>query len=276
MNKVIIITGASSGIGKATAIQLLREGFTVYAMARRVELMEDLKALGAKVFKLDVTSDFSMEEAINIVIKESGRIDGLVNNAGYGSYGALEEVSLDEARRQFEVNVFGLARMSQLVIPVMRQQKSGTIINITSIGGKIYMPFGSWYHSTKHAVEGLSDCLRLELEPFGIKVVMVEPGPIKTEWDSIAADHLLKASGNGVYQNAAKSFGKMLAASYEGNTASTPEVIAATIVKAIKAKNPKTRYAAGKMAKTLIFSRWLLSDKMFDGVVKSELKRRSK
>ncbi len=276
MNKVIIITGASSGIGKATAIQLLREGFTVYAMARRVELMEDLKALGAKVFKLDVTSDFSMEEAINIVIKESGRIDGLVNNAGYGSYGALEEVSLDEARRQFEVNVFGLARMSQLVIPVMRQQKSGTIINITSIGGKIYMPFGSWYHSTKHAVEGLSDCLRLELEPFGIKVVMVEPGPIKTEWDSIAADHLLKASGNGVYQNAAKSFGKMLAASYEGNTASTPEVIAATIVKAIKAKNPKTRYAAGKMAKTLIFSRWLLSDKMFDGIVKSELKRRSK
>ncbi len=276
MNKVIIITGASSGIGKAAAVQLLQEGFVVYAMARRIEMMDDLKKLGAKVVKLDVTSDFSMVEAVNFVKNDAGRIDGLVNNAGYGSYGAVEEVNLDEARRQFEVNVFGLARMSQLVIPIMREQMSGTIVNITSIGGKIYMPFGGWYHSTKHAVEGLSDCLRLEMEPFGIKVVIVEPGPVKTEWDSIAADHLIKSSGNGVYQKAAKGFAKMLAGSYEGNNASTPDVIAATIVNAIKSKNPKTRYATGKMAKVLVFSRWLLSDKLFDGVLKSEMKRRSK
>lgn len=274
--KVVVITGASSGIGKAAARLLLAKQYTVYAMARRLEKMDDLKQTGAHVLSVDVSKDETMVAAIAAIQENEGRIDVLVNNAGYGSYGSVEDVPMDEARRQFEVNVFGLGRMTQLVAPIMRAQQSGTIINITSIGGKVYMPFGGWYHATKHAVEGLSDSLRMELAPFGIQVVIVEPGPIKTEWDGIAAANLIKTSGQGAYEKNALGFAKMLQASYEGNNASAPELIAKAIVKAIEAKKPKTRYIAGKMAKTLIFSRWLLSDKLFDWVVGSEIKRRSK
>jgi short-subunit dehydrogenase len=273
--KVVIITGASSGIGKATAALLLSKHYVVYALARRLEKMEDLKQAGAHVLSVDVSKDNDMVTAVASVIENEGRIDVLVNNAGYGSYGSVEDVPIDEARRQFEVNVFGLGRMTQLVSPIMRAQHSGTIINITSIGGKVYMPFGGWYHSTKHAVEGLSDCLRMELAPFGVKVVIVEPGPIKTEWDGIAAENLIKTSGKGAYKTNALGFANMLRGSYEGSNASDPSVIADTIVKAIVSGKPKTRYVAGKMAKALVFSRWLFSDKLFDWVVSSEIKRRS-
>ncbi|WP_043436491.1 SDR family NAD(P)-dependent oxidoreductase, partial [Arthrobacter sp. I3] len=165
---VAFVTGASTGIGFETAKKLASAGFTVYAGARRVELMEPLKASGVKVVALDVTDEASMSAAVGDVLAAHGRIDVLVNNAGYGTYGSLEEVELAEGRRQFDVNVFGLARMTQLVIPAMRAARAGRIINISSIGGKMYEPLGAWYHATKFAVEGLSDSLRLELKPHGI------------------------------------------------------------------------------------------------------------
>lgn len=181
MKRTVLVTGASSGIGKATTLKLLSEGYRVYASARNLAKLESLAAKGAEILKLDVTQDHSMQSGVDRILQECGRLDILINNAGYGSYGALEDVAIDEAKYQFEVNVFGLGRLTQLVLPHMRRQSSGKIVNITSVGGKIYEPLGSWYHATKFAVEGLSDCLRLELKPFGIDVIIIEPGPIKTE-----------------------------------------------------------------------------------------------
>jgi hypothetical protein len=168
MSKIALVTGASAGIGEATARALVAAGYKVFAGARRLDRMAGLAALGATLLKLDLTDDASIVAAIEAIKSGAGRIDVLVNNAGYGSYGALEDVPLDEARRQFDVNVFGLARLCQLVLPIMRAQKSGKIVNVTSIGGKIWEPLGSWYHATKFAVEGLSDCLRVEVGHFGI------------------------------------------------------------------------------------------------------------
>jgi NAD(P)-dependent dehydrogenase (short-subunit alcohol dehydrogenase family) len=182
MNKVAFVTGASAGIGEATARALLAAGYTVFAGARRLDRMAGLAALGATLLKLDLTDDASSVAAVEAIKSGAGRLDVLVNNAGYGSYGALEDVPLDEARRQFDVNVFGLARLCQLVLPTMRAQKSGKIVNVTSIGGKIWEPLGSWYHATKYAVEGLSDCLRVEVGRFGVDVIVIEPGAIRTEW----------------------------------------------------------------------------------------------
>ena len=177
------VTGASSGIGEATARHLAGLGLTVYAGARRVERMESaLAPHGIRPIALDVTDDASMRAAVDRILAETGRIDALVNVAGYGSYGAVEDVPLDEARRQFEVNLFGLGRLIQLVLPSMRARARGRIVNISSIGGKIYEPMGAWYHATKFAVEGFSDSLRLELRPFGIKVVIIEPGLTESEW----------------------------------------------------------------------------------------------
>ena len=177
MNKTAFVTGASAGIGEATARALLAAGYRVFAGARRLDRMAELAAAGATLLKLDLTDDASIVAAVNAIKSEAGRIDVLVNNAGYGSYGALEDVPLSEGRRQFEVNVFGLARLCQLVLPMMRAQKSGKIVNITSIGGKIWEPLGGWYHATKFAVEGLSDCLRVEVARFGIDGRSAPSGP---------------------------------------------------------------------------------------------------
>src|SRR6478672_3328346 len=201
---VALVTGGSSGIGESTARALLAKGFTVYAVARRVDKMAALASAGVRTFAMDVTDDASMAAGISRIVEEQGRIDVLVNNAGYGSYGAVEDVPIDEARRQFEVNVFGLARLVQLVTPHMRAQGSGRIINISSIGGKFYEPFGAWYHATKFAVEGFSDSLRMELSPFGVQVVIIEPGPIVTEWNAISRDSLVEASRGGAYEGRAE------------------------------------------------------------------------
>lgn len=263
MKQVVLVTGASAGIGKETANLLAENGFTVYGAARRIEKMQDLKALGVHLLAMDVTDEASMIAGVQEIIREEGRIDVLVNNAGYGSYGALEDVPLSEARYQFEVNIFGLARLCQLVIPTMRAQHSGKIINISSIGGSFGEPHGSWYHATKFAVEGLSDSLRLELKQFGIDVVVIKPGAIVTEWNKIARDNMMNVSGNSVYKDLVAKHVKMFERA-DGKMGSKPVVIAKVIKKAIDSKKPKTRYAAGAGAKPILFLRWLLSDRMMD------------
>ena len=194
---VALITGASSGIGHATALALAASGWVVYGAARRVDRMQELEASGCHVLEMDVTDDASLRAGVDRILTEQHRLDVLVNNAGYGSYGALEDVPIDEARRQFEVNVFGLARLTQLVLPTMRALGRGRIINVSSIGGRIYEPIGSWYHATKFAVEGLSDSLRIELAPHGIDVVIIQPGPIRTEWNTISRRSAEEYSGDG-------------------------------------------------------------------------------
>lgn len=266
MKKVALVTGASSGIGEASVRRLLAAGFTVYAAARRVDKMQPLAAAGAKVLSLDVCDDASMVTAVEHILNESGRIDVLLNNAGYGAYGALEDVPMSEARRQVEVNLFGLARLIQLVLPAMRAQQSGRILNVSSIGGKIHEPFGTWYHATKFAVEGLSDCLRMELAPFGIDVVVIEPGAIKTEWAGIAAQSMLDASGNTAYRSGALAHAAMFAGAEQNS--SDPKLIADVVLRAVQARRPRTRYAAGMGAKPILFLRWLLSDRAFDGFMR--------
>ncbi|PWK92281.1 oxidoreductase [Fulvimonas soli] len=268
MNKIALVTGASSGIGEATVRRLAADGWRVYAAARRVERMQTLAALGARVLALDLCDDASMVAAVETVRSECGRLDALVNNAGYGSYGALEDVPLEEARRQFEVNVFGLARLTQLALPTMRAQGGGTIVNVTSIGGKMHEPLGSWYHATKFAVEGLSDCLRMELAPFGIRVVVVEPGAIRTEWSGIARDSLLARSGHTAYAAQAEAHARMLSGGDTSALASPPEVVAATIARALRARRPRTRYATGGGARTILLLRRLLSDRGFDALMR--------
>lgn len=271
MKKTAIVTGASSGIGAATAEQLLKEGWTVFACARRRERMVNLERKGAITLELDVTRDESMRAMVDSVLRHTTRIDALINNAGYGSYGALEDVPMEEGRAQFEVNVFGLARLTQLVLPFMRAQGSGKIVNVTSIGGKIHEPLGSWYHATKFAVEGLSDCLRMEVSPFGIDVIVIEPGAIKTEWSGIAQTKVLEVSGASAYQTQARLRAGMLA--YADRGASNPTVIALTISKALQSMKPKTRYAAGSGAFVMLLLRRILSDRGFDWVMEAVARR---
>ena len=267
MDKTAFVTGASAGIGEATARALLAAGYRVFAGARRLDRMAGLAAAGATLLKLDLTDDVSIVAAVNTIKNAAGRIDVLVNNAGYGSYGALEDVPVDEGRRQFEVNAFGLARLCQLVLPMMRAQRSGKIVNVTSIGGKIWEPLGAWYHATKFAVEGLSDCLRVEVAPFGVDVIVIEPGAIRTEWAGIARDGLLQMSGGSAYAELAKRHARMLATADTSSLASPPEVVARTIVRAVTARRPKTRYATGGGARTILFLRKILPDRMFDRLI---------
>ena len=237
--RVALVTGGSSGIGEATALALREAGLEVYAVARRVDRMAGLEAAGVHAFAMDVTDDASMVAGIDRIIRERGRIDVLINNAGYGSFGAVKDVPIDEARRQFEVNLFGLARLTQLVTPYMRSQKSGTIINISSVGGVIYEPFGAWYHATKFAVEGLSDSLRVELRPFGIHLVIVRPVGVVTEWNTISRDSLLEISKGGAYEKYAVRAVRALKAADNKLLSSSAEMIAKTIVKAATAKQPQ-------------------------------------
>lgn len=270
MKKVILITGASAGMGKSAAEFLLEQGHTVYGAARRTEKMKDLEAKGMGVVSLDLTIDESIVNAVNTVMEKEGKIDVLVNNAGYGSYGSVEEVPIAEAKRQFEVNIFGLARITQLVLPGMREQKSGRIVNISSMGGKIYTPMGAWYHATKHALEGWSDCLRLEVKEFGIDVVVVEPGGIKTEWGGIAMENLKKVSGNGPY---AKMTNQVVAALDNGGSNLSPvELLGKEIAKASTEAKPKTRYLKGYMAKPLVALRKWVGDRTFDNILLSQFK----
>ncbi|WP_427891354.1 oxidoreductase [Kribbella sp. GL6] len=266
--KVALVTGASSGIGEATARELVAAGYTVYAAARRVERMTSLTDEGIRPIRMDVTDDVSLQEGIAKIIAEAGRIDVLVNNAGYGSYGALEDVPLDEARYQFEVNVFGAARLTQLVLPHMRARRVGKIVNITSMGGKIHTPLGAWYHATKFALEAISDCLRLEVAPFGIDVIVVEPGGVRSEWAGIAADKVRTVSSDSAYAPQGNAVADSLASDSTQRRSSPPELIGRTITKAVAARSPKTRYAIGYGAKPMIFLRDVLPDRTFDAFIR--------
>ncbi len=269
---VALVTGASSGMGKETAKQLLEDGYVVYTAARRVEKMLDLENLGAIAIKMDITKEADVVSAVETIQKQHGGVDVLVNNAGFGMYGAMEDTSIEDAKYQFDVNLFGLARLTQEVLPYMREKRAGRIINISSVGGKIYTPLGSWYHATKHALEGWSDCLRLEVESFGIDVIIVQPGLIKTEFGDVLKGPMLARSGSTAYSNLANSVASVTDQTYEKGGASHPSVIAKTISGALKSRKPKTRYAAGKLANPILFVRKWFSDRAFDWVIMSQVR----
>ena len=258
-----LVTGASSGIGSAIAVALQRDGYQSYGGARRVERMEQLRKHGVRPLQLDVTDETSMQDAVSQIHEEVGRITVLVNNAGYGLYGTLEEVPMSEARHEMEVNLFGLARLTQMVLPEMRQARHGSIVNISSVGGKFGEPFGAWYHASKYAVEGLSDSLALEMAPFGVKVVTIEPGGIRSEWSEIAADNLLKTSGQGDYGAEANKAAQRMRDFYETKLAGSPEQVAQGVVKVLHRRSPNFRYAVAGGAKPLMLLRKLTTDRLF-------------
>ena len=272
--KVILITGASSGIGFDTAQALAAQGHRVYAAARRVELMEPLKACGVQVLRMDVTDEASMAEGVATILDREGRIDVLFNNAGYGYFGAVENVSMAEARRQVEVNVFGLARLCQLVLPVMRSQGSGRIINTSSVAGKAVFYFGAWYNVTKYAVEALSDAMRIEAKPFGIDVVLIEPGPIKTDWGIIAARNLIDSSACTAYEQQARPWANAMRWAYESNLFSSPQVITHAVCHAVNSRHPHTRYCRGRGAHLTLDLHALLPTRWWDAFVRQAAKLR--
>ncbi|WP_156158951.1 oxidoreductase [Demequina gelatinilytica] len=265
MPLVILITGASSGMGREAALRLAADGHTVYAAARRTDLLEALRPHGIVPLELDVTSDEDCTRAVATVLDESGRIDVLVNNAGYGLYGPVEEVPLEEARRQFDVNLFGLARLTQLVLPHMRERGTGRIVNISSMGGRIYTPMGAWYHASKHALEGWSDCLRYELAPFGIDVVVVEPGSVRSEWGPRMSGRLADFA-DGPYRAMVAS---MVASGGDGRDRATPAaVLGEVFAEAATAPRPRRRYVKGYLARPAMAVRRWLGDGVYEAMVR--------
>ena len=268
MSQVILLTGASSGIGYNTAKDLAAAGHTVYGAARRLEKLEELRPFGVIPLQLDITDEASTKKAVETILAEQGRVDVLVNNAGYGSYGAIEDVTLDEARNQFEVNLFGLARLTQLVLPQMRAQRSGRIINVSSMGGRLTTFMGAWYHATKYALEAFSDALRMETSDFGIQVSIIEPGGIKTDWGMIAADKLEESARGGAYESIARKTAANMRRHYSSESLSDPAIISKVITHAIEAKKPKTRYLIGFMAKPAVLMHTVLPDRTFDKIIR--------
>jgi short-subunit dehydrogenase len=269
--KVILITGASSGMGKETAKKLILQGHTVYTVARRIDQMQDLKLIGGHPIQMDITNENDIQHVVETIIKQEGKIDILWNNAGYGLYGSVEDVPVQDARQQFEVNLFGLAAITQKVVPFMRKANSGTIINTSSMGGKMYTPMGAWYHATKHALEGFSDCLRLELKQFNIQVVILEPGIISTEFGDVMLKNISKHSAKGAYAGITEKLVLATQKMYDSGKGSKASIIADTVSKIINSPNPKTRYRVGMWAKPMVWLRIYLGDKIFDKIVMSQV-----
>lgn len=276
MKKVILITGASSGIGKDTALSLIKENHVVYGVARRLEMMKDIVQAGGHAIKMDILKERNIDDVVNQIIKEQSRVDVLINNAGYGLWGAVETISIDEARRQFDVNIFGLAYLTKKIIPIMRKQKSGKIINMSSMGGKVYTPFGAWYHATKYALEGWSDCLRIELKSFGIDVILIEPGVIKTEFQDVMMDSTVERSIGTPYEKKLKALEKATQEMYARGIGSPPSTITKLIIKAINSHNPKRRYVGGLFAKPMLFIKKWFGDKMYEKAIMSQIKKAKK
>jgi NAD(P)-dependent dehydrogenase (short-subunit alcohol dehydrogenase family) len=263
----VLITGCSTGIGRATALRLAGSGWTVYATARRVETLAELEAAGCTALPLDVTDEASMEAAVAQVAPPLG---ALVNNAGYSLSGALETLPLEEVRRQFETNVFGLLRLTQLVLPQMREARNGRIVNLSSMGGRLTFPGGGAYHATKWAVEALSDVLRVEVAPFGIDVVVIEPGLIKSAFGETAAAGV--GDGDGTYAAFNASVAKATREVYEGPAARLgggPEVVAEAIQKALERRKAPTRVPVTPSARILMGLHAVLPDRLWDRAVKS-------
>lgn len=265
--KVAIVTGASSGIGKQIAKNLNRNGMEVYAVARKVYQMNDLDDLGIHTRHLDVSDYDEIDRVVDEIAQEAGRIDVLVNNAGLGVFGPAEEVDLAAGEYEFKVNVFGLMKMIQAVLPYMRQQHSGRIINMSSIDGKIYNLLGSWYVGAKYAVEGISNALRLELKPFGIDVIVIEPGAIRSAWKDTATGQMVAQAANGPYAKLARKLADFFTLSYK--FASEPRVVARMVDRAAFSRRPKTRYVGGAGAKPILALHAVLPDKCFDAFLDS-------
>ena len=276
MKKVILITGASSGIGKDTALSLIKEGHVVYGVARRLEMMKEIVQAGGHAIKMDILKERNIDDVVNQITKEQNRVDVLINNAGYGLWGAVETISINEAKRQFDVNIFGLAYLTKKIIPIMRKQKSGKIINMSSMGGKVYTPFGAWYHATKYALEGWSDCLRIELKSFGIDVILIEPGVIKTEFQDVMMDSTVERSIGTPYEKKLKALEKATQEMYARGIGSPPSTITKLIIKAINSHNPKRRYVGGLFAKPMLFIKKWFGDKMYEKAIMSQIKKASK
>lgn len=271
--QVVLITGASSGIGKETAKALIQSGFTVYAVARRIEQMMDLKEMGGFPLKMDITKEEEINGVVEHITELEGQIDILINNAGYAFQGPVEQVPVDEVRRMFEVNLFGLGLLTQKVLPIMRAQNSGKIINISSGAGKVYFALGAWYVASKHALEGWSDSLRVELKSFNIDVVIIEPGAISTEFNDVALNPLLERFADGPYSKMVKSLADFSRdAEKDNKNSSPPSVITDLIVESIKSKRPKPRYAGGAMVKPVMFVRKWGGDRLYDWVISRMVK----
>ena len=274
----ILITGSSSGIGRSSALALHGAGRTVYATARRLESIKDLADQGIRTLALDVTDEESMTTAVEAIEAESGPVGVLINNAGYGLYGAVEQVPMADIRRQFETNFFGLVRLTQLVLPGMRKARQGRILNVSSMGGRVTLPGGAFYHASKYAVEAFSDALRMEVAQFGIDVVLIEPGPVKTPWNDVAAgsmDGSAPADGSqGAAEDPYAAYKKAVAGSFTtvqdgplGRLASSADDIAEVIVKAVTAGTPRTRYLINAVAKSMLATRRLLPTRASDAVL---------
>jgi NAD(P)-dependent dehydrogenase (short-subunit alcohol dehydrogenase family) len=266
VSKAVLVTGSSSGIGRAVALRLAERGWDVYASARRPDSIADLAERGCRIVQLDVTDEGSMVAAVRRIEAERGAVGVLVNNAGYGQGGPIEEVPLDAMRRQFETNVFGLARLTQLVLPGMRRQRWGKVVNLSSMGGRLTLPGGGVYHATKHAVEALSDALRFEVKGFGVDVVVIEPGVIKTRFGDVNVDSIDLGDPDGPYADFNAGVARVVAGAYspKARGMGTSEGVAAVVERALSARRPKTRYVYPAMGRALITARRLLPDRAFD------------
>ena len=269
---VILVTGCSTGIGRATAVEAAERGHRVFASARRLEDVADLAATGIDTVRLDVTDGSSVADAVATVLARAGRIDALVNNAGYGQYGAIEDVTPEEWRRQFDVNVFGSLAVLRAVLPAMREARSGTIVTVSSVAGKVSIPFAGPYCASKHALEAISDALRVEVAPWKIRVVVVEPGPITTHFGDRTRDataRILQTPGpySSFYANAERASEKDF---QRGKR--RPEVVARVIVGAIESPRPRTRYRVAPLAKILVPLKKVASDRFLDRRMKRALR----
>jgi NAD(P)-dependent dehydrogenase (short-subunit alcohol dehydrogenase family) len=274
-SRPVLITGCSSGIGWATAEHLVRGGWNVYATARKPEAIDELAKRGAKTLALDVTDAASMRSAVEEVERD-GPIGALINNAGYSQSGAIETIPMDSVRRQFETNFFGLMRMCQLVLPGMRGARSGRIVNLSSMGGRLVFPGGGVYHATKHAVEALSDALRWEVAGFGIGVVIIEPGLIVTRFGEAAVGSMADTDDSAPYTKFNTAVAAATAGAYEGPMArlgAGPEAVAKKIERAISARHPRPRYKVAASAHMLLGMRGLMTDRMWDRMMGSQFPR---
>ena len=273
-NTPVLITGCSTGIGRATAERLARRGMTVYATARRPESIEDLKQSGCRTLALDVTDEASMQAAVTAVEQAEGSVGALVNNAGYSQSGAVETIPMDELRRQFETNVFGLVRMCQLVLPGMRKAGRGRIVNISSMGGRLVFPGGGAYHGTKYAVEAISDAMRFEVRGFGVHVSVIEPGLIKTSFGETAVGSVPQEDGPYAEFNTAVA--AATAGAYDGafgKLGGGPDAVAKAIEKAITSRRPRTRYPVTASARFFMAQHAVLPDRAWDAVVGTSFPR---